>query len=161
MQKIIPCLWYDGKAEEAVKLYVSAVKNSKIRKITRHGKESEAVSGMPEGSVLTITFCLEGQEFMALNGGPQFKFTPAVSFIINCKDQAEVDGLWEKLSDGGAKGQCGWLTDKFGMSWQIVPTALGRLMADPDPLKSSRVTQAMLKMTKINIEELERAYRGD
>lgn len=158
MQKITPCLWFNGNAEEAVKLYTSVVKNSKIRDITHFDKESSNAAGMPEGSVLTIVFTIGGQEFMALNGGPEFKFTPAVSFVINCGDQAEVDEMWKKLSAGGAEGQCGWLTDRFGVSWQIVPVILGRLMADPDPVKAARVTKEMLKMTKIDIGVLKKAY---
>src|SRR3979411_1432576 len=156
MQKITPFLWFDDKAEEAMNFYVSIFKNSKVGKVTRYG---DAGPG-PKGSVMSATFQLEGQEFYALNGGPQFKFTPAISFFVNCETQAEVDELWEKLSAGGKKSQCGWLDDKFGVSWQIIPTALGELMGDPDDEKSDRVMKAMLQMTKIDIEGLQRAYDG-
>ncbi len=142
MQKITPFLWFDGKAEEAMNFYVSIFKNSKRGRISRYG---EAGPG-PKGTVMVATFQLEGQEFIALNGGPHFKFTEAISLVVNCETQDEVDAFWEKLSAGGAKGQCGWLKDKYGLSWQIVPTALGELMSDPDPEKSKRVMQAMLQM---------------
>jgi predicted 3-demethylubiquinone-9 3-methyltransferase (glyoxalase superfamily) len=154
MQKIVPFLWFDGQAEEAMNFYTSVFKNSKIGRVTRFG---EAGPG-PKGSVMTASFELQGQEFLALNGGPQFKFTEAISFLVNCETQEEVDELWEKLSAGGKKGQCGWLKDKFGVSWQIVPTTLGRLMGDKDPEKSKRVMQAMLKMQKIDIQALQQAY---
>ena len=154
MQKITPFLWFDGKAEEAARFYVSIFKNSKIGQIRRLG---EAGPG-PKGSVLTISFQIEGQEFVALNGGPQFTFTPAISFLVNCQTQEEVDHFWEKLSDGGRKNRCGWLQDKFGVSWQIVPTALGQLLGDPDPEKSSRVMKAMLQMNKLDIRGLQDAY---
>src|SRR5437667_573526 len=154
MQKISPFLWFDDQAEEAVNFYTSIFKNSKILNVTRYG---EAGPG-PKGSVMTLTFQLEGQEFMALNGGPVVTFTPAISLFVNCKTQEEVDELWEKLSAGGEKSGCGWLKDKFGVSWQIVPTALMQLMGDKDPEKSKRVMQAMLKMDKIDIEALKRAH---
>jgi len=156
MQKISPFLWFDNQAEEAAKFYTSIFKNSKIGKVSRYG---DAGPG-PKGSVMVANFELNGQEFIALNGGPQFKFTEAISFVVNCETQEEVDYYWEKLSEGGKGVQCGWLKDKFGLSWQIVPTALGKLMSDPDPEKSKRVMQAMLKMTKINIKDLERAHQG-
>ena len=156
MQKITPFLWFDGKAEEAAKFYTSIFKNSKMGEIRRYG---DAGPG-PKGSVLTASFQIEGQEFVALNGGPQFEFTPAISFFVNCEKQEEVDELWEKLSAGGKKNRCGWLQDKFGLSWQIIPTALGRLMGDPDPEKSSRVMKAMLQMEKIDISGLQRAYEN-
>ena len=156
MQKITPFLWFDGKAEEAAKFYTSIFKNSKMGEIRRYG---DAGPG-PKGSVLTASFQIEGQEFVALNGGPQFEFTPAISFFVNCETQEEVDELWEKLSAGGKKNRCGWLQDKFGLSWQIIPTALGRLMGDPDPEKSSRVMKAMLQMEKIDISGLQRAYEN-
>jgi predicted 3-demethylubiquinone-9 3-methyltransferase (glyoxalase superfamily) len=154
MQKIIPFLWFDGRAEEAANLYASLIKNSKIGRISRYG---EAGPG-PKGSVMSVTFELNGQEFIALNGGPQFTFTPAISFFVNCETQEEVDELWEKLSEGGKKHSCGWLQDKFGISWQIVPTILGKLLHDPDPQKSKRVMAAMLQMQKLEIEPLRRAY---
>ncbi len=156
MQKITTFLWYNDKAEEAARFYTSIFKNSKIGAISRYG---EAGPG-PKGTVMTITFQIEGQEFMALNGGPHFTFTPAISLLVNCESQAEVDDLWEKLSAGGQKSQCGWLTDKYGLSWQIIPTALGKLMSDPDPARSGRVIKAMLQMGKIDIQALERAASG-
>jgi predicted 3-demethylubiquinone-9 3-methyltransferase (glyoxalase superfamily) len=156
MQKIVPYLWFDDKAEEAANLYVSVFKNSKISNVHRYGKAGPG----PEGSVMMVNFQLEGQEFMALNGGPHFKFTPAISLFVNCDSQEEVDVLWEKLSAGGRKDRCGWLQDKYGLSWQIIPTALARLMSDPDPEKSSRVMQAMLQMDKIDIRKLKEAYEN-
>lgn len=156
MQKITPFLWFDSQAEEAANFYVSIFKNSKIVKITRYGE----VGPGPKGSVMIVTFQLDGQEFIALNGGPQFKFTEAISFVANCETQQELDELWEKLSEGGEKIQCGWLKDKYGMSWQIVPTILGKLVSDPNPAKSQRVMEAMLQMKKIDIEGLKKAYAG-
>jgi predicted 3-demethylubiquinone-9 3-methyltransferase (glyoxalase superfamily) len=158
MQKITPCLWFDHNAEEAVNFYISIFKNSKIGSITRYGEEGAEVSGRPKGSVMTVTFQLDGQEFMALNGGPIFKFTEAISFIVNCKTQQEVDELWEKLSQGGEKGQCGWLKDKYGVSWQIVPTALGEMLQDKDTRKSQRVMKTLLQMKKLDIKTLKQAY---
>src|SRR5262245_14259287 len=146
MQKITPFLWYDGKAEEAMNFYVSIFKNSKIGKVTYWGEGGPG----PKGSVMSATFQLEGKEFMALNGGPMFKFSPAISFFVNCDTQQEVDELWDKLSAGGEKQRCGWLKDKFGVSWQIIPTALGKLMNDKDPARAKRVVQAMLQMDKID-----------
>ena len=158
MQKITPFLWYDDKAEEAANFYVSIFKNSKVLSLTRYG---EAGPG-PKGSVLTAAFELEGQKFVALNGGPHFKFTEAVSFVVNCATQEEVDYFWEKLLDGGGKeSQCGWLKDKYGLSWQIVPTVLPELLQDKDPEKANRVMQAMMKMIKIDIETLKRAAGGE
>jgi predicted 3-demethylubiquinone-9 3-methyltransferase (glyoxalase superfamily) len=154
MQKITPFLWFNGQAEEAMNFYVSIFKNSKVGSVTRYG---EAGPG-PKGTVMYATFQLDGQEFMALNGGPQFKFSPAISFFVNCQTQEEVDELWEKLSEGGEKNRCGWLDDKFGVSWQIIPTALGKLLSDKDPEKSKRVMQAMLQMDKIDIKRLKDAY---
>ena len=154
MQKITPFLWFDDKAEEAVNFYVSIFTNSKIGSITRYGDEGAEVSGRPKGTVMTVTFQLEGQEFTALNGGPHFKFTEAISLLVNCKTQEEVDELWEKLSEGGEKGQCGWLKDKYGLSWQIVPTVLGEMLQDKDARKSERVMNALLKMNKIEIKAL-------
>jgi predicted 3-demethylubiquinone-9 3-methyltransferase (glyoxalase superfamily) len=154
MQKITPFLWFDHQAEEAANFYVSIFKNSKISTVNRYG---EAGPG-PKGTVMTIAFQLVGQEFVALNGGPLFPFTQAISFVVNCETQEEVDELWEKLSAGGKQQQCAWLTDKFGVPWQIVPTQLVTLLSDPDPVKSARVMQAMLQMTKIDIAALKRAY---
>jgi predicted 3-demethylubiquinone-9 3-methyltransferase (glyoxalase superfamily) len=147
MQSITPCLWFDGKAEDAMKFYRSIFKSTKVLSVHRQGKK-----------VLVVFFRLNGLEFMGLNGGPNFKFNPAVSFLVSCKSQREVDTYWKKLSKGGAEGQCGWLTDKYGLSWQIVPTALGELMGDKDKKKSDRVFQAMMKMTKIDIKALKSAY---
>ena len=154
MQKIIPFLWFDGKAEEAAKFYTSIFKNSQITNISRFG---EGAPG-PKGTVMTVTFQLNGQTFIALNGGPQFTFSPVISFFVNCYSQDEVDELWEKLSARGKKGRCGWLEDKFGVSWQIIPTALGEMLQDKDAKRSKRVMQAMLQMNKIDIEGLKRAY---
>jgi predicted 3-demethylubiquinone-9 3-methyltransferase (glyoxalase superfamily) len=158
MQKITPFLWFDDKAEEAVDFYISIFKNSKIGKVARYGEEGAKASGMPKGTVMTVVFQLEGQEFIALNGGPHFKFSPAISFVVNCKTQEEVDDLWEKLTEGGEKNRCGWLQDKFGVSWQIVPTALGEMLQDKDATKSSRVMKVMLQMNKIDINRLKQAY---
>jgi predicted 3-demethylubiquinone-9 3-methyltransferase (glyoxalase superfamily) len=157
MQKITPFLWFDGKAEEAANFYTSIFKDSKILHIARYG---EAGPG-PKGSVMVATFELEGQRFMALNGGPQYTISPAISFFVDCETQAEVDELWEKLTAGGGEVQCGWLRDKFGVSWQIIPRTLMELMQDKDPIKSQRVFKAMLQMIKIDIEGLQRAYRGE
>jgi predicted 3-demethylubiquinone-9 3-methyltransferase (glyoxalase superfamily) len=154
MQKITPSLWFDGKAEEAMRFYVSIFKNSKIGAVTRYG---DAGPG-PKGTVMVATFQLEGQEFIALNGGPQFTFSPAISFVVNCETQEEVDAFWEKLAEGGEKLQCGWLRDKYGLSWQIVPTVLGEMMQDKDVEKSQRVMKAMLQMTKLDIKRLKQAY---
>ena len=154
MHKITPFLWFDGKAEEAMNFYVSIFKNSKVGRVTRYG---EAGPG-PKGTVMSATFQLDGQDFFALNGGPQFTFSPAISFVVNCETQEEVDAFWEKLSEGGEKLQCGWLRDKYGLSWQIVPTVLGEMMQDKDTEKSQRVMKAMLQMNKIDIERLKQAY---
>jgi predicted 3-demethylubiquinone-9 3-methyltransferase (glyoxalase superfamily) len=156
MQKITPFLWFDDKAEEAANFYISIFKNSKILNIARYG---EAGPG-PKGTVMLVTFELEGQPFMALNGGPHYTFSPAISLFVDCETQAEVDELWDKLSAGGSEVQCGWLKDKFGLSWQIIPKTLMELMQDKDPVKSQRVFKAMLQMTKIDVEGLRRAYRG-
>ena len=160
MQKITPFLWFNDNAEEAVKFYASIFKNSKIGKIARYGEEGEKIAGRPAGSVMTVEFQLEGQDFVVLNGGPHFKFTEAISFVVNCETQEEVDYYWEKLSAGGKEVQCGWLKDKYGLSWQIVPTVLGELMSDKDPVKSQRVMEAMLKMVKLDINKLKAAYAG-
>ncbi len=156
MQKIATCLWFDHQAEEAVNFYTSVFKNSKVGKLARYGDSGPG----PKGSVMTATFEIEGRDFMALNGGPVFKFSPAISFVVNCGTQDEVDDYWNKLPQGGAPQQCGWLTDKFGVSWQIVPTILGELMADKDPQKAGRVAQAMMKMIKLDIKTLKQAYEG-
>ncbi len=159
MQKITPFLWFDDKAEEAVNLYVSIFGNSKITGITRYGEAGSEVAGRPKGTVMTIAFQLEGQEFVALNGGPVFTFSPAISFVVNCETQEEVDKLWEKLSEGGEIEQCGWLRDKYGVSWQIVPTILGEMLQDKNTEKSEKVMKAMLQMKKIDIKGLEQAYQ--
>jgi predicted 3-demethylubiquinone-9 3-methyltransferase (glyoxalase superfamily) len=157
MQKITPFLWFDTQAEEAVNYYVSIFKNSKILNVARYGDDAAKVSGRPKGSVMTVAFQLDGQPFVALNGGPVFSFTPAISFMVDCKTQEEVDHLWDKLSAGGEQQQCGWLRDKYGVTWQIVPSVLGELMGDPDPAKSQRVMQAMLQMTRLDIKALQQA----
>ncbi len=154
MQKITPFLWFDGKAEEAANFYVSIFKNARMGTTRRYGEGGPG----PKGSVMSVEFQLDGQPFIALNGGPQFTFSPAISFFVNCETQEEVDELWEKLSAGGKINRCGWLQDKFGVSWQIIPTALGKLMSDPDPEKSKRVMKAMLQMEKIDINGLKQAY---
>lgn len=153
MQKITPFLWFDDKAEEAAQFYMSIFKNSKLLSISRYG---EAGPG-PKGSVMTVAFELDGEKFVALNGGPNYSFSPAVSFVVNCETQQEVDQYWERLSEGGEKIQCGWLRDKYGLSWQIVPTILPELLQDKDPGKRKRVMAAMLKMVKLDIEQLKRA----
>src|SRR6266480_150095 len=160
MQKLTPFLWFNNQAEEAVKFYTSIFRNSRIGKIARYGEEGKRLAGRPKGSVMTVEFQLEGQPFVALNGGPLFKFTEAVSFVVNCRTQAEVDRFWKKLSAGGKKVQCGWLKDRFGLSWQIVPAVLGQLLSDKDAAKSQRVMQAMLKMVKLDIKKLKDAYAG-
>lgn len=161
LHKITPCLWFDGKAEEAAKFYTSIFPNSKILDTLKYGETGQEITGGKPGSVLTVTFEIEGQKFVALNGGPLFKFSEAISFIIDCKDQAEVDYFWEKLlADGGQESQCGWLKDKFGVSWQVTPEILDRYIADPDKEKSERVMAAMLKMVKIDVAAIQRAYDG-
>lgn len=157
-QKITPFLWFDDQAEEAVNFYVSIFKDAAIGDIARYGEEGAQVSGRPKGSVMTVEFRIHGQEFIALNGGPHFKFTEAVSFVVNCETQEEVDRLWDKLSEGGEKSQCGWLKDKYGLSWQIVPTVLGEMMQDKNPEKAGRVMKAMLQMKKLDIKTLKEAY---
>ncbi len=159
MKTITPCLWFDNQAEAAANFYVSIFKNSKIGDIARYGEEGAKVSGRPKGTVMTVTFELEGQGFMALNGGPIFQFSPAISFMVRCTTQDEVDELWEKLSQGGETQQCGWLKDKYGVSWQIVPTVLDEMMRDKDAKKSERVMNALLQMKKIDINGLKKAYR--
>jgi len=157
MNKITPFLWFDDKAEEAMNFYISIFKNSKVLNISSYGKDAP----YPEGTAFLVTFQLDGQEVMALNAGPEFKFTEAISMFVNCETQSEVDELWEKLSEAGEKGRCGWLKDKYGLSWQIVPTALGKFMSSADPEKSRRVMKALLQMTKIEIVELQKAYEQE
>lgn len=156
MLGITPFLWFENQAEEAAKFYVSVFPRSRITQTTRYGEEGPG----PKGTVMTVAFELDGQEFVALNGGPQFSFTQAISFVVNCETQAEVDAFWEKLSEGGEKIQCGWLKDRYGLPWQIVPSALGRLLGDEDPQRSRRVMKAMMQMKKLDVAELERAYAG-
>ena len=158
MQKITPCLWFDNQAEEAVHFYCSIFKDAQIKTVNRYDEAGSKVSGKPAGSVMTMNFELHGQEYLALNGGPHFKFSEAVSFIVNCETQEEVDHFWNKLSEGGQEQQCGWLKDKFGLSWQIVPTILPELLSSGEPEKARRVMEAMLTMIKIDIESLRRAY---
>ena len=160
MQKFRPCLWYDGNAEEAAKFYVSIFKNSRIKNVTYYSEEVSAATGQKAGSVMTVLFELEGQEFLALNGGPIFKFTEAISIMVDCKTQAEVDELWEKLSAGGAKSNCGWLKDKYGLSWQIVPSILSEYMSGKDPAEYRRVMIALMKMDKLDIAKLKQAAEG-
>ncbi len=160
IQKITPFLWFDSQAEDAAKFYVSIFKGSKIRSVTRYDEEGAKAAGRPKGSVMTVAFELAGQEFTALNGGPIFRFTEAISFVVNCETQKEVDHFWEKLSAGGHQVQCGWLKDRFGVSWQVVPTVLVEMLQDKDREKSKRVMAAMLKMKKIDIAGLKKAYAG-
>jgi predicted 3-demethylubiquinone-9 3-methyltransferase (glyoxalase superfamily) len=156
-QRITPFLWFDDQAEEAAKFYTSIFKNSKITKTARYDKAGEKASGRKAGSVMTVGFELDGQDFVALNGGPHFRFTEAISFVVNCETQTEVDHFWEKLSAGGKEVQCGWLKDKYGVSWQIVPTILPELLSNKDPAKAQRVMEAMLKMIKLGVKELKAA----
>jgi len=160
MQRITPFLWLDHQAEEAANFYVSIFKNSKVGSTARYDEEGAKAAGRPKGSVMTVAFELDGQEFTALNGGPVFKFTEAISLVVNCETQEEVDHFWERLSAGGQEVQCGWLKDKFGVSWQVVPTVLIEMLQDKDPQKAKRVMAAMLKMKKISIEGLRQAYEG-
>ena len=161
MQKITPFLWFDGQAEDAANFYTSVFKNSKICRIFRHTEEAAEKTGRPVGSVLTIEFEIDGQKFVALNGGPLFKFNESVSFVVNCETQEEVDYFWEKLTaDGGEESACGWLKDKFGVSWQVTPTVLIDMLHDKDPEKAERVMNAMLQMQKIEIPKLKAAYGG-
>lgn len=157
MQKISPFLWFDGKAEEAMNFYMSVFKDAKIGNVSRYG---DAGPG-PKGAVMSATFQLHGQDFIALNGGPQFSFTPAISFFVNCENQEEVDEFWARFSEGGEPQRCGWIKDKFGLSWQIIPTALGRMLQDKDPQKAQRVMQAMMKMVKIDVALLTQAYEQE
>jgi predicted 3-demethylubiquinone-9 3-methyltransferase (glyoxalase superfamily) len=160
MQKITPFLWFDTQAEEAANFYTAIFRNSKVVSVARYGEETAKASGRPKGSAMTVAFQLDGQNFVALNGGPHFKFSEAVSFVVNCQTQEEVDHYWEKLSAGGDEKaqQCGWLKDKYGLSWQIVPTVMVEMLQDKDPKKSGRVMQALLQMKKLDIKTLQRAY---
>ena len=158
MQKITPCLWFDSQAEEAANFYISIFKNSKIMNVARYGKAGAEASGRPKGTVMIITFQLEGQEFMALNGGPVFTFSPAISLLVNCETQEEINDIWDRLSEGGEKGQCGWLKDKYGVSLQIVPSILGNMMLDKSAEKTEKVMKALLQMNKIDIKTLKQAY---
>lgn len=160
MQKITPCLWFDDKAEEAATFYVSIFKDSKLGHITRYGEAGSKVSGRPKGSVMTVTFEIEGQEFVALNGGPLFKFTEAVSFMVKCESQQEIDEMWDKLSEGGEEGPCGWLKDKYGLSWQIVVPAWDEMLRDKDPAKAERAMAAILQMSKPDMKQVQQAYKG-
>jgi predicted 3-demethylubiquinone-9 3-methyltransferase (glyoxalase superfamily) len=160
MQKITPFLWFDSQAEEAANFYVSIFRNSKILNVTRYGEAGAKASGRPEGSVMTVKLQLDGQEFVALNGGPLFKFTEAISLVVSCQTQKEVDKLWAKLSAGVEEGQCGWLKDKYGLSWQIVPADLDELLSNKDARKSERVMQALLQMNKLDIKTLRHASRA-
>jgi predicted 3-demethylubiquinone-9 3-methyltransferase (glyoxalase superfamily) len=162
MKGITPFLWFDDQAEEAAKQYVSIFSDvgrgeSRITDVTRYPEAAAQVSGRPEGSVMTVAFRLDGQDFVALNGGPEFRFTEAISFVVNCETQDEVDRLWERLSEGGEEGPCGWLKDRYGVSWQVVPTALAQMLADEDPSRRARVTAAMLQMKKLDVDALQRA----
>ncbi len=162
INKITPCLWFDNQAEEAAHFYTSIFKNSKLGRITHYGKAGQEIHGRPEGAVMTVEFEIDGQAFTALNGGPVFTFNEAISFQVHCETQAEVDYYWEKLSEGGdeAAQQCGWLKDKYGVSWQIIPNGLIDLVSDPGSERSQRATQAMLQMKKLDLEAIKRAYEG-
>ena len=158
MQRITPFLWFENQAEEAANFYASIFKRSRVGSIARYGEAGAKAAGRPEGTVMTVAFELDGQEFVALNGGPQFTFSPAISFVVNCQTQQEIDEFWQRLSQGGKEVQCGWLTDKYGVSWQVVPAALDKMLQDKDPEKTERVMAAMLKMKKIDMAALEKAY---
>jgi len=160
MQRITPFLWFNDQAEEAVNFYTSIFKNSKVLKVARYGEAGERASGRPKDSVMTIEFELDGQKFVALNGGPHFKFNEAISFVVNCKTQVEVDRFWKKLSAGGKEIECGWLKDRYGVSWQIVPAILSELLCDRDSEKAQRVMQALLRMKKLDIKKLKQAYNA-
>ncbi len=159
-QKINPCLWFDTEAEEAAKFYCSVFKNSRMGRVSRYVDEGQEIHGKAAGSVMAVEFEIDGQKFAALNGGPHFKFTEAISFQVNCEDQQEVDYFWKKLSEGGKEGPCGWLKDRYGLSWQVVPKVLYEMLLDPDHTKSQRVTKAFMQMKKFDIAELKRAYAG-
>jgi predicted 3-demethylubiquinone-9 3-methyltransferase (glyoxalase superfamily) len=159
-QRITPFLWFDHQAEAAASFYTAIFKNSKVHDVTRYDEQAAQASGRPKGSVMTVSFELDGQEFTALNGGPLFKFTEAISLVVNCETQAEVDHFWDKLSAGGEEVQCGWLKDRFGVSWQVVPTVLEEMLRDTDPERARRVIGAMLQMKKLSVDGLRRAYEG-
>jgi predicted 3-demethylubiquinone-9 3-methyltransferase (glyoxalase superfamily) len=161
MQKITPCLWFEDQAEEAAEFYVSVFNDSRVKSITRYGKAGARASGRPEGTVMTVTFEIQGQEFVALNGGPLFKFSEAISFMVKCDSQAEIDEMWAKLSAGGEEGPCGWLKDKYGLSWQIVTAGIDKMLSGPDAAKSERVMEAVLRMGKLDIAELKQAFAGE
>ena len=158
MKGITPCLWFDNQAEEAARFYTTVFKNSRLGHITRYGEAGAKVSGRPEGSVMTVEFELDGKKFLGLTGGPEFTFSEAVSFVVNCENQREIDEYWDKLTRGGTESVCGWLKDRFGVSWQIVPTALPQMLRDEDPAKAEEVMTAMLAMKKIILGALEKAY---
>ena len=160
MQKITPFIWFDTQAEEAGNFYTSVFKNSKILNTSYYGEQGQEVTGKAPGSVMVVEFEIEGQQFQVINGGPSFKVNPAISFVIDCKDQEEVDYYWSKLTEGGKEVQCGWLEDKFGVSWQVVPSILNKLLTDPDKEKAGRVMNAMLKMVKLDIQKFQDAYDG-
>jgi predicted 3-demethylubiquinone-9 3-methyltransferase (glyoxalase superfamily) len=161
MKGITACLWFDDQAEAAARFYTSVFKHSRMGSVSRYGDAGAKASGRPKGSAMTVEFELGGQKFLGLNGGPDFKFSEAVSFIVNCETQQEIDEFWTRLSDGGSEVQCGWLKDKYGLSWQVVPTALGEMLQDEDPAKAERVMAAMLPMKKLDLATLERAYAGE
>ncbi len=160
MRKVTPFLWFDNNAEEAAKFYTATFKNSKIKDIAKYDKGGAEASGRPLGSVMTVSFEIEGQEFVGLNGGPVFKFSPAVSFMVTCETQEEIDRLWEKLAKGGQEQQCGWITDKFGVTWQICPSGLDKMLQDKDKKKAERAWKAMVQMVKLDIKKLRKAYEG-
>jgi predicted 3-demethylubiquinone-9 3-methyltransferase (glyoxalase superfamily) len=160
IQKIAPCLWFDTQAEEAANFYISTFENSRIVRVLRYVEAGQEIHGKPAGSVMTVEFELDGQRFTALNGGPEFKFNEAISLEVTCETQQEIDFFWEALTKGGEEGPCGWLKDRFGLSWQITPTVLGEMLGDPDVKKVERVTKAFLKMKKLDIAAIERAYAG-
>jgi predicted 3-demethylubiquinone-9 3-methyltransferase (glyoxalase superfamily) len=160
MKGITPCLWFDTQAEEAARFYTAIFKNGKVGSISRYGDAAAQASGQPKGSAMTVEFELAGQKFLGLNGGPQFKFSEAISLAVNCETQQEVDAFWAKLSQGGSEGQCGWLKDKFGLSWQVVPTVLSEMLVDPDLAKAERVMTALLGMQRLDIAALQHAYDG-
>ena len=160
MKGLTTCLWFDNQAEEAARFYSSVFKNARVGGVSRYGEAGAKASGRPKGSVMTVEFEIAGQKFLGLNGGPEFKFSEAISMVVNCENQREIDEYWAKLSEGGSESVCGWLKDKYGLSWQITPTALGEMLKDPDAGKSERVMAAMLTMRKIDLEALGQAYQG-